>query len=57
MSPTMTPVIQIQTFETYYKLAIGPTTYALAKPRLRSIEPCDYKIIKLYLIDYKMPSY
>lgn len=41
MSPTMTPVIKIQNFETYYKLAICPMTYTLAKPRLRSIEPCD----------------
>ena len=41
MSPTMTPVMQIQNFETYYKLAIGPTTYTLAKTRLRSTEPCD----------------
>lgn len=41
MSPTMTPIIQIQNFETYYKLAIGPMTYMLAKPRLRSIELYD----------------
>lgn len=41
MSPTMIPIIQIQNFETHYKLAIGPMIYTLAKTRLRSIELYD----------------